>query len=73
MNQCTCYTTPTGDAVICDPCAAGMIEAISNLLPNDPHAADLPNTLTSSEYTGMTALVNGWLDTLAPDKEARKW
>ncbi len=64
MNECTCYTTPTGDAVICDPCAAGMIEAINRLLPGDQYASDLPSVLTGSEYRGMQSAVDVWLDGL---------
>ena len=73
--MCQCRTTADGRVIVCDPCAAGMIDAISDLLPGDQYAQQLPESFTASEYQGMQSAVNGWLDGLQgqSQEEARKW
>jgi hypothetical protein len=75
--MCGCKPAPGGQVIVCDPCAAQMVAAISDLLPGDQYAADLPQVLTASAYQGLQGAVNGWLDGLQPNgsqgqREARR-
>ena len=65
--SCQCRTTP-GGTIVCDECAANMIEALNDLLPGDQAAQQLPNVFTPGEYQGMQSAVNGWLSSLQPDQ-----
>lgn len=60
---CQCRPAP-GGVTVCDECASQMVEALNDLIPEDPQAQQLPCVMTQSEYTGMVGAVNGWLDDL---------
>ncbi len=60
--MCHCYTNPDGTVVVCDSCAAQIMTALMDLLPEEE--IETPSVLTSVEYRGMTSAVNGWLDEL---------
>jgi hypothetical protein len=68
--MCGCVITP-GRTIVCDDCAAQMIECLNDQLPGDQDA-DLSGVFNSGEFAGMTSLVNGWLDGLQSQGEARR-
>lgn len=66
--MCACIIIP-GGTVVCDECAAHMVDALNDLLPNQVRPEDLPDVLTPTEHAGLTSLVNGWLDSLQHQQE----
>lgn len=49
--------------VVCDPCAARMMSALMDPLPNEAQI-EATVVFTLGEHRGMMRAVNGWLDEL---------
>ena len=74
MSVCQCRTT-IGGTIVCDFCAAQMIEAIQSLIPGDSYAVNIADVLTPGELKGLNSVVDDWLKQQGrgQEKEAAQW
>lgn len=66
--MCQCRTTGDGRVIVCDPCAAAILETLDDLLPGQP-MNELPE-LAAGTYNGLKTLVNHWLDNVAQGQQS---
>lgn len=67
--MCACYTDEQGKRVVCDPCAAAIIEGLNSSSQRTERPA-LPFVPDKEAMTSAISSVNNWLTSLATRGEA---